>query len=573
MGKNWRSERFYFKRGVFQGDPLSPTIFITVFNPLLEYLQTEAKHGYHLTSESPVITTPFADDFNVITNNAKSHQRILLNVEKFAKTMNLVLEPSKCKSLSICGGSSKVVKFKLSEQVINSIEESPEKFLGSQITFSGKQSDIFEYVYNGINDALVNIENTSIRNEHKLKVYSRYLIPAIRFKLTVHELTATNLSKLDQLCDRYIKKWLSLPQSGTRAVIHTPEALNIKSISHLYKEAHAISHATSRVKADKFVNLALDGKVQRESEWVRKGSVAVYSEEKYQMAAESCSVESIDKNYIDTIKKKVKDNINEECKIMWYNHVKTLSVQGRFLELLHIEKSHVTWRSLIYNLPRGILQFAVNASIDTLATNANLKRWGKRRNAKCDLCSRRETIHHVLNNCDLMLDRYTWRHNSILKYILSIVVTEPDSLYSDLTGMMTGCSTVPTDVLVTSQKPDLVVVNRIDKKLTLLELSVPFEQNIDSTHQYKIDRYRNLISDIENNGFNVKYYAIEIGSRGHISAENLQRLKSFVHNHCKDSKFQHVRDIISKISLVCSFIIYHSKYEIDWISPAYVRFD
>ncbi len=571
-GPKWKSDRFYFKRGVFQGDPLSPTIFITVFNPLLEYLHSEAKHGYYLNNNSSVISTPFADDFNVITGNSRSHQRILLNVEKYAKTMNLVLEPSKCKSLSICGGSSRVVNFKLSEQIIKSLDESPEKFLGSQITFSGKQSDIYQYISSGIKDALENINNTSIRSEYKLKIYVRYLIPAIRFKLTVHELTATNLTKLDLMCDSYVKRWLSMPPSGTRAVIHSPEALNIKSISHLYKEAHATSHASSRLKADKTVNLALDCKVQRETKWVRKGSVAVYCEEQYQMATDSCSDKSDDNNYADTIKKKVKNNISEEHRNMWYDHVKSLSVQGRFLEILHIENSHITWRSLIFNLPRGILQFAVNASIDTLATNANLKRWGKRRNAKCDMCSQRETLHHVLNNCDCMLERYTWRHNSVLNYIISLVQIESETMYSDLAGMMTGCSTIPTDVVITSQRPDLVIVNRAEKKITLLELSIPFEQNIETTHQYKTDRYSNLIVDIESNGFNVKYYAIEIGSRGYINTSNIQRLKSFIHNHCKDSKLSEARDTISKISLVCSFIIYHSKFDKDWINPAYVRF-
>ena len=37
---NWRSEPFAFKRGVFQGDPLSGTIFLIVFNPLIEYIKT-----------------------------------------------------------------------------------------------------------------------------------------------------------------------------------------------------------------------------------------------------------------------------------------------------------------------------------------------------------------------------------------------------------------------------------------------------------------------------------------------------------------------------------------------------
>ena len=148
IGPTWRSERFVFKRGVFQGDPPSPTIFICVFNPLLEYILSESKHGYRLDSDTSVISTPFADDFNII---------------------------------------------KLSDQVIDSIHNSPEKFLGSQISFSGKQSEVFSYIHDGISKVLDNIDQSVIRDEYKVKVYSKYVIPAIHFKLTVHELTQTNL--------------------------------------------------------------------------------------------------------------------------------------------------------------------------------------------------------------------------------------------------------------------------------------------------------------------------------------------------------------------------------------------
>ena len=41
---------------------------------------------------------------------------------------------------------------------------------------------------------LRNIESGLIRSEYKLRIYDRYVLPAIRFKLTVHELTATNLA-------------------------------------------------------------------------------------------------------------------------------------------------------------------------------------------------------------------------------------------------------------------------------------------------------------------------------------------------------------------------------------------
>ena len=60
--KHFKSENFSFRRGVFQGDPLSPIIFLTVFNPILQFLQENSSFGYKMKEEN-FITLPFADDF------------------------------------------------------------------------------------------------------------------------------------------------------------------------------------------------------------------------------------------------------------------------------------------------------------------------------------------------------------------------------------------------------------------------------------------------------------------------------------------------------------------------------
>ena len=53
-------------------------------------------------------------------------------------------------------------------------------------------------------------------------------------------------------------------------------------------------------------------------------------------------------------------------------HVKTLMMQGRFLELTQLERTDATWNSFIYNLPKGTMIFVLNSSINTLPTKSNL---------------------------------------------------------------------------------------------------------------------------------------------------------------------------------------------------------
>ena len=70
------------------------------------------------------------------------------------------------------------------------------------------------------------------------------------------------------------------------------------------------------------------------------------------------------------------------------------------------------------------------------------------------------------------------------------------------------------------QRPDIVLLDRKEKKIILVELTVSFEKNIESAHLRKTTRYRDLTSDIKNKGWQVECVAFEIGSRDYISQRN-----------------------------------------------------
>ena len=102
--KDWISEVFNFLKGIFQGDPYSSSIFLMVFQPLIDFImEFKESHGYKL-GDSKVLTTPFADDFNLLSWHLSKHQKLMLEVQKKAQSMGLTFKPSKCRSLSIKSG-------------------------------------------------------------------------------------------------------------------------------------------------------------------------------------------------------------------------------------------------------------------------------------------------------------------------------------------------------------------------------------------------------------------------------------------------------------------------------------
>ena len=96
-------------------------------------------------------------------------------------------------------------------------------------------------------------------------IYKYYFLPSVRFLLTVHSLTTTSLKSLDTDCDRYLKRWGSLPKGATILVIHLSHALSIPQVEDLYHLCHTLELTNVRLVADSRVNNAVDSELLHES--------------------------------------------------------------------------------------------------------------------------------------------------------------------------------------------------------------------------------------------------------------------------------------------------------------------
>ena len=215
----------------------------------------------------------------------------------------------------------------------------------------------------------------------------------------------------------------------------------------------------------------------------------------------------------------------------------------------------------------------MNSVIDTLNTNANLCRWGKKISDKCKHCGNKETLHHVLNSCHTALQdgRFTWRHDNLLHYLIDLIHQALKHTEAQIFGDMEntpfgkiGISTIPHECTQTTLRPDICVLWKSMRKMLLFELSVPFELNIEKMHEYKTRKYIPLQSDLEENGYDVTLICLEIGSRGFVSQDNEARLKMLLSVIDSPVKFKKVRHSLSKLATISSFVIYSAKNEPNW---------
>ncbi len=87
--------------------------------------------------------------------------------------------------------------------------------------------------------------------------------------------------------------------------------------------------------------------------------------------------------------------------------------------------------------------------------------------------------------------------------------------------------TIPPDILTS---PNLIVIIlRSNNCTSIFELTIPYEIYISKDYNYKYHKYTHLVIDLNNCGFKIKFFAMEIRCRGLFSENNSKRLHAFYH--------------------------------------------
>ena len=176
----------------------------------------------------------------------------------------------------------------------------------------------------------------------------------------------------------------------------------------------------------------------------------------------------------------------------------------------------------------------------------------------------------MLNCCKIMLDtdRYTWRHNNLVNFIVTNV-DKRFTVFSDLPGMEApGGRTIPPALCVTKLKPDIVIQDTHTKTLHIYELTMPLTRNIDTRHQEKTTKYTPFLTDIT--GYKYKLNCFEVPSTGFINTRNkvtLHNLHKLMRKELKRSDFM---NNLNSLAWYGSYYIWLSREDPTFTSPSYL---
>ena len=179
--------------GVYQGDPLSVVIFLTVMNTLSDTLCTRGDLGFSLPQSSISINhLLYADDACVISNTPAGCQYLLNMVQRWLEWAHLTAKVPKCRSMAIQASTGKRVcpSLTISGDSIPPAEDGAFKFLGMPVRVHSSNDDARSSLQGSLQRMLTVIDETPPTRQQKLRLFKHGVCPRLSWPLLVEDLMA-----------------------------------------------------------------------------------------------------------------------------------------------------------------------------------------------------------------------------------------------------------------------------------------------------------------------------------------------------------------------------------------------
>jgi hypothetical protein len=198
-----QSEIMAAKRGLRQGDPISPMLFVIVMECLNRYLykmQKDCDFNYHPKCDKLKITNLcFADDLLMFSRGDKVSVEMMMRAYgKFSKATGLVVNPQKCRIY--CAGMDELTKQNVPEASGFQEGQLPFKYLGVPVT--GKKLSVRHY--SPLIDKIVGkIKHWTARlltYAGRLQLINSVTFALTNFWLTCFPFPKTVIQKIESIC-------------------------------------------------------------------------------------------------------------------------------------------------------------------------------------------------------------------------------------------------------------------------------------------------------------------------------------------------------------------------------------
>ncbi|XP_050550436.1 uncharacterized protein LOC118279092 [Spodoptera frugiperda] len=190
------------KKGIYQGDSLSPMWFCLALNPL-SHLLHRSQAGYCLTHTAEVTTIShliYMDDIKLYSKSEKEMKTLIDITSKFSRDINMQFGLDKCKTIHIIRGKIKPGDYEINNiDVITAMEpEDFYKYLGYKQLKGLDHTAIKNTLKNEYKNRVSAVCKTQLSSKHLIKALNTYAIPILTYSFGVIKWSKTEICQLER---------------------------------------------------------------------------------------------------------------------------------------------------------------------------------------------------------------------------------------------------------------------------------------------------------------------------------------------------------------------------------------
>jgi hypothetical protein len=519
------------KRGVKQGDPLSPFIFNAILDPLLE--QLEEMKGYVIDESHSLSALAFADDLILLATTKDKAQSLLHHTESYLKNLGMRIAAEKCASFEIRTTkdswfiANPDLCLSNGEIIPNSAADSSLSYLGGHISpWSGLH---YKDLVAQLETTLERCRSAHLKPHQKLLLTTSHLIPHFLHKTVLATPPISTIRAMDQTIRNHVKVVLHLPMSTPNGLLYCSKrdgGLGVPKLEALATSSTLKQGITLLNSFDPATHALLQ---------------ETKLEQRLQSLAKAMRLPWPIPNFksIDAYKKRMKA---DELK-NWSQ----LQSKGRGVASFKDDRNGNAW---LYNpnlLKPSRFLTALRLRGGMTSDKVTMNKVVPQANVKCRKCKAcNETLAHILGQCVYTKTQRIRRHDEIRDFVSK-----------KLASMKEGIQIIEEALIETptgNLKPDLVVVSQ--GRVHVVDVTVRHEDTgyLDEGYRSKVEKYTPLL-EILASQLSVergRVLPLVVGTRGSMPVTTIDSLREININ----DRGSYVT--ISLLALRHSIEIYHT---------------
>ena len=466
------------KRGIFQGDSLSPLLFIICLIPLSVVLR-EAKQGYTFARPQPekVNHLLYMDDLKLYGKNKNELESLVQTVRIFTQDIGMKFGIEKCATIVMKRGK------KMEDdgivlpggEVMRDLGKQDYKYLGVLEANEIKMKTMKEKVRSEYFRRIRLLLESKLNGGNVVKALNTWAVAVLRYSGGILDWTKEELENMDRKTRKLMTINRALHPRANVARLYLPRSEGGRGLKSVEETIRTEEHGLS--------------------DYIK------CKEKGYNRLLQRLTKERSKQEY--------KDQREEHKKQEW----KEKHLHGQYTKIADKTDTRMTYRwirnGFMKKETEGLITAAQDQALPTRWKKVHIEKQGG--TSMCRMCNEREeTIFHILSECQkLAQTEYKKRHDKVAQLVHWNLCkrygidhdrnwynhTAEKVLENDKAKILWDFS-IQTDHVIQARRPDIVVKDKELDHTWIIDIAVPGDGRVKEKEREKVEKYQELAREL-----------------------------------------------------------------------------